>query len=76
MVRVVLPRRRVLAVMGGGLATPFLASAIARAADDWPNRPVRYVNLIPAGGATRAARAAMSAPTRSPSRRPTATRSG
>lgn len=32
--------------------TPFLASGLARAADDWPNRPVRYINLFPAGGAT------------------------
>ena len=52
MVRVVLPRRRALAVMGGGLATPYLASGIARAADDWPNKPVRYVNLFPAGATT------------------------
>jgi tripartite-type tricarboxylate transporter receptor subunit TctC len=52
MVRVVLPRRRALAVMGGGLATPYLASGVARAADDWPNKPVKYINLFPAGGAT------------------------
>jgi len=38
--------------MAGGLATPFLASGIARAIDDWPNKPVRYINLFPAGGAT------------------------
>ena len=52
MVRVVLPRRRALAVMGGGLATPYLASGIARAADDWPNKTVRYINLFPAGATT------------------------
>jgi len=52
MVRGVLPRRRAFAVMGGALATPFLASGIARAVDDWPNKPVRYINLFPAGGAT------------------------
>ncbi|HTE79699.1 MAG TPA: tripartite tricarboxylate transporter substrate-binding protein, partial [Reyranella sp.] len=38
--------------MGGALATPSLASGIARAADDWPSKPVRYINLFPAGGAT------------------------
>jgi tripartite-type tricarboxylate transporter receptor subunit TctC len=38
--------------MGGGLATPYVASGIARAADAWPNKPVRYINLFPAGGAT------------------------
>src|SRR5216683_8008603 len=52
MVRVFVPRRRALVVMAGGLATPFLASGIARAIDDWPNKPVRYINLFPAGGAT------------------------
>src|SRR5437764_15118897 len=52
MVRGVLPRRRALAVMGGGLTTPFLAAGVARAGDDWPNKPVKYINLFPAGGAT------------------------
>ena len=52
MVRGVLPRRRAFAVLGGGLATPYVASGIARAADTWPNKPVRYINLFPAGGAT------------------------
>src|SRR5258708_34526146 len=52
MMRVFVPRRRALVVMAGGLATPFLASGIARAIDDWPNKPVRYINLFPAGGAT------------------------
>jgi tripartite-type tricarboxylate transporter receptor subunit TctC len=52
MVRVVVPRRRALVVAGGALATPFLASGVARAVDDWPNKPVRYINLFPAGGAT------------------------
>ena len=52
MVRVLVPRRRVLAVMGGVLATPYVASGVARAAEDWPNRPVKYINLFPAGGAT------------------------
>ena len=52
MVRVLVPRRRVLAVMGGVLATPYVASGVARAGEDWPNRPVKYINLFPAGGAT------------------------
>jgi tripartite-type tricarboxylate transporter receptor subunit TctC len=38
--------------MGGVLATPYVASGVARAAEDWPNRPVKYINLFPAGGAT------------------------
>ena len=29
-----------------------IASGIARAANDWPNKPVRYINLFPAGGPT------------------------
>jgi tripartite-type tricarboxylate transporter receptor subunit TctC len=52
MSRVVLPRRRALAAAGGALAAPFVASGIARAADDWPNKPVRYINVFPAGGPT------------------------
>src|SRR5436190_3342048 len=52
MVRVVLPRRRALMVVGGALAAPYVAAGVARAADDWPNKPVKYINLFPAGGAT------------------------
>src|SRR5215831_15210443 len=52
MSRVVLPRRRALAAAGGALAAPFVASGIARAAADWPNRPVRYIVVFPAGGPT------------------------
>src|SRR5690348_16886990 len=52
MVRVLVPRRRAFAVMGGVLAAPYLASGVARAADEWPTKPVRYINLFPAGGAT------------------------
>ena len=52
MVRVLVPRRRVFAVMGGVLAAPYVASGVARASSDWPNKPVRYINLFPAGGAT------------------------
>jgi tripartite-type tricarboxylate transporter receptor subunit TctC len=44
-----LGRRRALAV---SLATPMLASGIARASTDWPNKPVRYLNPFPAGGTT------------------------
>src|SRR3954470_6008046 len=29
-----------------------IASGIARAADNWPNKPVKYINLFPAGGPT------------------------
>ncbi|MBV9835675.1 MAG: tripartite tricarboxylate transporter substrate binding protein [Alphaproteobacteria bacterium] len=43
-------RRRLL--LGGALAAPMIASGIARAQDNWPNRPVRYINPFPAGGAT------------------------
>jgi tripartite-type tricarboxylate transporter receptor subunit TctC len=52
MIRVVLPRRRALAALGGALATPMIASGLARAQNDWPNKSVRYINLFPAGGAT------------------------
>ena len=47
-----LPRRRVLALAGGALAAPMVASGTARAEADWPNRPVKYINLFPAGGPT------------------------
>ena len=50
--KLVLPRRRALLLSGGALAAPMIASGIARAADDWPNKPVRYINLFPAGGPT------------------------
>src|SRR4051794_13280470 len=43
-----LSRRRALAFT----AAPFIASGIARAADDWPTKTVRYINHFPAGGAT------------------------
>ncbi|SKA16561.1 Tripartite-type tricarboxylate transporter, receptor component TctC [Enhydrobacter aerosaccus] len=48
----VLPRRRALILSGGALAAPMLASGIARAADDWPSKPVKYINSFPAGGPT------------------------
>src|SRR4051812_19103876 len=47
-VRVPLSRRRALVLA----AAPFVASGIARAADDWPNKPVRYINVFPPGGPT------------------------
>lgn len=46
-----LSRRRALWLASGGLASPLLASGIARA-DDWPSKPVRYINSFPAGGPT------------------------
>ena len=52
MVRVLLPRRRVLAAAGGALASPMLASGIARAQADWPAKSVRYINPFPAGATT------------------------
>jgi len=48
----ILPRRRALALAGGALAAPMIVSGIARAEADWPNKPVRYINLFPAGGPT------------------------
>ncbi len=52
MKRFVLPRRRALILSGGALGAPMIAAGIARAADDWPNKPVKYINLFPAGGPT------------------------
>ena len=47
-----LPRRRALILSGSAFAAPMIASGIARAADEWPNKPVKYINLFPAGGPT------------------------
>ena len=47
-----LSRRRALALASGILASPMVAPRIARAADDWPSKPVRYINSFPAGGPT------------------------
>jgi tripartite-type tricarboxylate transporter receptor subunit TctC len=52
MVRVLLPRRRVLAATGGVLVSPMIASGIARAQADWPTKQVRYINSFPAGATT------------------------
>src|SRR5262252_2728935 len=50
--KLILPRRRALILSGGALAAPMIASGVARAADDWPNKPVRYINTFPPGGPT------------------------
>ena len=47
-----LSRRRTLALSSTALAAPMLASGIARANADWPNRPVKYIVVFPAGGPT------------------------
>ena len=52
MTKVMLPRRRALILSGGALAAPMIASGVARAESDWPNRPVKYVVVFPAGGPT------------------------
>jgi tripartite-type tricarboxylate transporter receptor subunit TctC len=52
MTKLVLPRRRALLFSGGLLAAPMIASGVARAADDWPTKPVRYINVFPPGGPT------------------------
>jgi hypothetical protein len=50
MSKLILPRRRALALSAGALAAPMIASGLARAADDWPHKSVRYINPFPAGG--------------------------
>src|SRR5246127_1884162 len=50
--RVPLSRRRALALAAAPLVAPFVNSGVARAADDWPNKPVRYINVFPPGGPT------------------------
>ena len=45
-------RRAALGMMGGVLASPFIIGSNARAQAAWPNKPVRYINPFPAGGAT------------------------
>jgi tripartite-type tricarboxylate transporter receptor subunit TctC len=52
MQKLILPRRRVLALSAGALATPMIAAGVARAADAWPSKPVRYIVVFPAGGPT------------------------
>jgi tripartite-type tricarboxylate transporter receptor subunit TctC len=50
--RLILPRRRAISLSGAALSAPMIAAGVARAADDWPTKPVRYINLFPAGGPT------------------------
>ena len=45
-------RRRVLAGIGGALVAPAILSESARGQGTYPNKPVRYINPFPAGGAT------------------------
>ncbi len=52
MTKIVLPRRRALTLAGGALAAPMVASGVARAANDWPTRPVKYIVVFPPGGPT------------------------
>jgi tripartite-type tricarboxylate transporter receptor subunit TctC len=52
MIKVMIPRRRALILSGGALAAPMIASGVARAQNDWPNRPVKYIVVFPAGGPT------------------------
>jgi tripartite-type tricarboxylate transporter receptor subunit TctC len=52
MTKPILPRRRAFILAGSALAAPMVAGGIARAADDWPNKPVKYINSFPAGGPT------------------------
>ena len=48
----VVSRRRALVLAGSALSAPMIASGIARATDDWPHKPVRYINVFPPGGPT------------------------
>ena len=45
-------RRALCAARQAHSPAPMIASGIARAADDWPNKPVKYINLFPPGGPT------------------------
>jgi tripartite-type tricarboxylate transporter receptor subunit TctC len=47
-----LPRRRALALSAGALAAPMIASGLARAADAWPTKAVKYICIFPPGGPT------------------------
>ena len=48
MTRLILPRRRAMALS----LAPMIASGVARAQGDWPNKPVRYITGFPPGGPT------------------------
>lgn len=45
-------RRAALAPIGVILGAPFILSSESRAQANWPNRPIKYINPFPAGGAT------------------------
>ncbi|MBR1282650.1 tripartite tricarboxylate transporter substrate binding protein [Bradyrhizobium sp. AUGA SZCCT0177] len=45
-------RRKLLAMLGGSIAAPYLVTRDAFAQEAWPTRQVKYVNGFPAGGAT------------------------
>jgi len=45
-------RRRLLGLLGGALAAPWILSSETRAQAAWPNRTVRYINPYPPGGPT------------------------
>lgn len=47
-----LGRRLLLGGLSGALAAPALVSAVSAQSGTYPNRPVRYINPFPAGGAT------------------------
>src|SRR5262249_20885189 len=52
MMRVVWSRRRTLAAIGGVVASPMIASGVARASGDWPSKSGRHINRFPAGATT------------------------
>ena len=45
-------RRALLASLGGTLAAPGIVSAVSAQSGGYPNKPIRYINPFPAGGAT------------------------
>jgi tripartite-type tricarboxylate transporter receptor subunit TctC len=42
----------VLAGLGGALAAPAIVSVVSAQSGSYPNKPIRYINPFPAGGAT------------------------